>query len=78
MPNAITKPWWKSTAMLAAYTGLVIALVDALSTMILGGELSWRTAVIGIGSALAAWGRKNAKTVISSWLGLDDPNPEDR
>lgn len=70
------KQWWKSKTMVAAYTGLAIALVDALSTLMLGDNLSWRTAVIGIGSALAAWGRKNATTVITSWLGLgEEPKP---
>lgn len=57
--------------MLAAYTGLAIALIDALSTMMLNESLSWRTAVIAVGSAVAAWGRKNATGVIASWLGLD-------
>lgn len=57
--------------MCAAYAGLAIAVTDALSTLMLGQDLSWRTAVIGVGSAIAAWGRKSATTVITSWLGLD-------
>lgn len=61
-------PWWKSRTMVAAYIGLVIALVDVLSTVMLGQDLSWRTAVIGVGSAIAAWGRKSASTIITSWL----------
>lgn len=73
------KPWWKSRTMVAAYVGLVIAVTDALSTVMLGQDLSWRTAVICVGSALAAWGRKSASTVITSWLGLpasdEEPKP---
>lgn len=67
-----SKPWWKSKTMVAAYTGLAIALVDALSSIMLAEHLSWRTAVIGIGSAIAAWGRKSASTIITSWLGVDE------
>lgn len=81
MPDAQTSqirqvPWWKSTTMRAAYVGLLIAAVDALSTIMLDKELSWRTAVIAIGSAVAAWGRRNAITVVSSYLGLTVPDPQ--
>lgn len=62
--------------MVAAYVGLAIAVTDALSTVILNEHLSWRTAVIGIGSALAAWGRKSASTIISSWLGIEPPGED--
>lgn len=69
-------PWWKCTTMRAAYVGLLIAAVDALSTIMLDKELSWRTAVIAVGSAVAAWGRRNATTVVSSYLGLTVSDPQ--
>lgn len=61
-------PWWKSRTMVTCYVGLAIALVDAMSSVMLGENLSWRTAVIAVGSAVAAWGRKNASGIITSWL----------
>ncbi len=69
-------PWWKSTTMRAAYVGLLIAFCDLLVTLVSEQKLSWRTAVIAIGSAVAAWGRRNATTIVSSYLGLTVSDPQ--
>lgn len=71
MTSPVGIPWWKSRTMVAAYVGLLIAMVDVISTVMLQEHLSWRTAVIAVGSAIAAWGRKNASAIVVSWLGLD-------
>lgn len=68
-------PWYRSKGMLAAYTGLAIAVVDALSTVILGHDISWRTAALALFSSLAAWARMSATTIVKSWLGLEGPTP---
>lgn len=75
--NGPVVPWWKSRVMVAAYVGLLISLADVLTTVLSGSDLSWRTLVIATGSAIAAWGRMHARTVISSWL-LPPAEPADQ
>jgi hypothetical protein len=54
--------------MVAAYVGLAVALLD-FSIAFLGGDaLTWRTFALGAVSAVAAWGRKSARTIIAGWL----------
>ena len=67
---AITSiPWWKSRVMVSAYIGIGIAAIDAVVQMAEKGPISWRTAVIAVGSAVAAWGRRNATETISGYFG---------
>lgn len=70
MPEIPTpKPWWKSRVMVAAYVGILIAALDAVIAVAQQGPLSWRTVVIAAGSAIAAWGRKNASDTIAGYFG---------
>lgn len=61
-------PWWRSRAMVGAYVGLAIAVSDGLYAWATAEELSWRTFVLFTVSAIAGWGRKTARFVISGWL----------
>lgn len=61
-------PWWHSRAMVGAYAGLAIAITDALSAWAMAEELSWRTLVLFLVSALAGWGRKAARTIVFGWF----------
>jgi hypothetical protein len=54
--------------MVGAYTGLVIALADALVSWATAGEVSWRTLVLFVVAGIGGWGRKSARTIISGWL----------
>lgn len=55
--------------MVSAYLGIAIAAIDAVIQMAEHGPISWRTAVIAVGSAVAAWGRKNATETVSGYFG---------
>lgn len=63
-------PWWRSRSMLLAYVGVGMAMLDAVVTLAESKDLSWRTVVIGLGAAAAAWARKNAKGIVESYTGL--------
>ena len=54
--------------MVGAYTGLAIALADAVVSWATAGEVSWRTLVLFVVAGVAGWGRKSARTIISGWL----------
>ena len=64
-------PWWRSKGMVLAYVGIGTAVLDATVSLAESKDLSWRTVVIGIGSVIAAWARKNASTIVSSYVGGD-------
>ena len=54
--------------MVGAYTGLAIALADAVVSWATAGEVSWRTLVLFVVAGVAGWGRRSARTIISGWL----------
>lgn len=68
IPPARTIPWWKSRVMVSAYIGILIAVIDTVTAIADHGPLSWRTAVIAIGSAIAAYGRKNATQLVGDYF----------
>lgn len=54
--------------MVAAYVGLAVAFLDFSIAFLDGDVLTWRTFALGAVSAIAAWGRKSARTIIAGWL----------
>ena len=54
--------------MVAAYVGLAVAFLDFSIAFLDGDVLTWRTFALGAVSAVAAWGRKNARVIVAGWL----------
>jgi hypothetical protein len=72
MSGSNRKPWYKSVTMLAAYAALVLSLLDAGEQLSKSQGLSWRTAAMALVGAVTAWGRLNARTIISAWADGED------
>jgi len=57
-------PWYRSRGFVWGLVGVALALLDGVHAWLTSEALNWRTGVILIGGALAAYFRKNITGII--------------